>query len=240
MPNRTRLKALNASPRRSSRICSLIGNVFETGSQYRSVTSPSVSLVGDNSLFGYYGPVNGQRWNLTYAPAIPLFNNALRYQTLTLDARRYWDLTRGYTFASRILTGASDGRDAQTFRVGGYSTLRGYSDFDQLGNRVAIMNAELRFPFIQELGILGPIPIGVFNLRGAVFADAGFVWNKGDKLRLMHTFEGKRRLDDLKFGFGTGIRTSLYFLLLKVDAAWNTDFAGASQPRWHVSVGPEF
>ncbi len=217
-----------------------LGNFFETGSQYRSVTSPSVSLIGDNALFGYYGPVNGQRWNLTYSPAVPLFGDALRYQTLTLDARRYWDLTRGYTFAGRVLTGASDGKDAQTFRVGGYSTLRGYSDFDQLGTRVAIMNAELRFPFIQELGILGPIPIGVFNLRGAVFADAGFVWDKGDKLRLMHTFDGKRRLDDLKFGFGTGIRTSLYFLLLKVDAAWNTDFAGASQPRWHVSVGPEF
>jgi len=216
------------------------GNLGEAGSEYRSVTSPSISLVGDNSLYGYYGPVNGQRWNFTYAPAIPLSNGGLRYQTATLDARRYWNMTRGYTFAGRVLAGVSDGQDAQTFRVGGYSTLRGYSDFDLLGTRVSIVNAELRFPFIQELGILGPIPIGVFNLRGAVFADAGFVWYEGDELRLVHTFEGQRRLDDLKFGFGTGIRTSVYFLLLKVDAAWNTDFAGASQPRWHVSVGPEF
>ena len=184
--------------------------------------------------------MNGQRWNLTYAPAFGLFKNGLEYQTVTLDARRYWDLTHGYTFAARALTGMSNGRDAQTFRVGGYSTLRGYSDFDLLGSRVAILNAELRFPFIEQLGILGPIPVGVFNLRGAVFTDAGFVWNEGDKLRLTHTLDRRRRLDDLKLGFGAGIRTAVYFLILKFDAGWNTDLAGASQPRWHVSVGPEF
>jgi len=217
-----------------------IGNFFETSRQYRAVTSPAVSLVSDNTLFGYYGPVNGQRWNFTYAPSLPVLANGLEYETFTFDGRRYWDFTHGYTFAGRALLGASNGPDAQTFRVGGYSTLRGYSDFDLLGTRVAIVNAELRFPFIQELGILGPIPVGVFNLRGAVFADAGYVWNKGEPLRLTHVFEGRRRLDDMKFGFGAGIRTALYFMIVKVDAAWNTDWAGASQPRWHVSIGPEF
>ena len=216
------------------------GDFYQTASQFRSVTSPSLSLIGDNALFGYYGPVNGQRWNLTYSPSFALFKNGLEYHTVTLDARRYWDLTRGYTLAGRVLAGASNGRDAQTFRVGGYSTLRGYSDFDLLGSRVAILNTELRFPFIQELGILGPIPVGVFNLRGAVFTDAGFVWNEGDRLRLTHVSDGRRRLDDLKLGFGAGIRTAIYFLILKVDTGWNTDFAGASRPRWHVSVGPEF
>ena len=37
-----------------------------------------------------------------------------------------------------------------------------------------------------------------------------------------------------------GLRTALYFLILKLDAAWNTDFGYVSQPRWHFSVGPEF
>ncbi len=216
------------------------GEFFRSGSEFRSVTSPSVSLIGDNSLFGYYGPVNGQRYNLTYAPAFAWFDNGLAYQTVTFDARRYWDLTRGYTFAGRVLAGMSNGSGAQTFRVGGFSTLRGYSDFDLRGSRVAIVNAELRFPFIQQLGVVGPVPVGIFNLRGAVFGDAGVVWNPGDDLRLTHFVEGTRRLDDPRLGFGVGVRSAIYFLILKLDAAWNTDLRGASQPRWHFSIGPEF
>ena len=168
-----------------ARTCSATSS--QAATEYRSVTSPSVSLVGDNTLFGYYGPVNGQRYNLTYSPSFAWFDNGLAYQTVTFDARRYWDLTHGYTFAGRVLAGVSGGRNPQTFRVGGFSTLRGFPDFDLLGSRVAIVNVELRFPFIQQLGLVGPLPIGIFNLRGAVFADVGAVWNEGDELRLIET-----------------------------------------------------
>ncbi|HYM81305.1 MAG TPA: BamA/TamA family outer membrane protein [Candidatus Limnocylindria bacterium] len=216
------------------------GFLIRSGTEFRSVTSPSISLVGDNALFGYYGPVNGQRYNLSYSPSLALFDNGLNYHTFTYDGRRYWDLTHGYTFAARALGGVSTGRDPQTFRVGGFSTLRGYPDFDLLGSRLAIVNAELRFPFIQQLGLVGPVPLGIFNLRGAVFADAGVVWNGGEEVRLTRSSNGKLRLEDTKLGFGTGIRTAFYFFIVKLDAAWNTDFVGVSRPRWHFSIGPEF
>jgi len=217
-----------------------LGNASPQDKTFRSVTSPSVSLIGDNALFGLYGPVNGQRYNLTCGPSFAWFEHGLAYQTYTLDMRRYWDLTHGYTFAGRVLTGLSDGRDAQTFQVGGFSTLRGYRDFDLLGSRVAIVNAELRFPFIQQLGVVGPVPVGIFNLRGAVFGDMGAIWDRGQPLRFSRRVDGNRRLADPKLGFGVGLRTALYFLILKLDAAWNTDFGYVSQPRWHFSVGPEF
>src|SRR5206468_1339553 len=100
------------------------------------------------------------------------------------------------------------------------------------------------------LGLVGPVPLGVFNLRGAVFADFGAVWNKGDDLKLS-VISGKRRdftgsgapgepWNGAGFGFGGGIRTAVYFFILKVDAAWNTDFNRTSKPRWHFSIGPEF
>jgi outer membrane protein assembly factor BamA len=217
-------------------------NFFQVGREYRSVTSPSISIVGDNSLFGYYGPVNGQRYNLSYTPSLAVFRNGLEYQTVSLDARRYWDFTHGYTFAGRVLGGFSTGRDAQTFQVGGFSTLRGYDAFDVglAGSRLALVNAELRFPFIQQLGLVGPVPVGVFNLRGAIFGDAGVIWSRGDQVRMFHEFDGKRRLDTPKVGFGVGIRTAFLIGILKLDCAWNTDFAGVSQPRWHFSIGPEF
>jgi len=218
--------------------------------RYQSVTSPSVSLVGDNTLFGYYGPVNGRRYNLTYSPSLAVFDNGLEYHTVTADHRKYWDLTHGYTFALRTLGAYSGGRDPRTFFVGGFSTLRGFEDFSLEGNNVALANLELRFPFIQHLGLVGPVPIGIFNLRGAAFADVGAVWNRGDKLRLSVISEDRRDgviaggtsepFNGLGFGFGGGIRTALYFFILKMDAAWNTDFRNISKPRWHFSIGPEF
>lgn len=218
----------------------LNGDYFSSGREYRSVSSPSVSLVGDNSLFGYYGPVNGGRYNLSYSPAIALFDNGLAYHTVSADLRRYWDLTSGYTFGVRALAGASAGRDPQAFRIGGFSTLRGFRDFDLIGSRVALANVELRFPFIQQLGLVGPLPIGIFNIRGAIFSDAGVVWNEGDKLRLSSVIDGKRRLDSPYLSFGTGIRTYVIGLPIKLDVAWPTDFAETGKPRWHFSIGYDF
>jgi Tol biopolymer transport system component len=207
---------------------------------YRSVTSPSISLVGDNSLSSYYGPVNGSRFNLTYSPSVGLFSKSLEYQTLSFDFRRYWDLTNNYTFAFRTLDAGSWGRDPQAFRVGGFSTLRGYPDYDVIGSRIAIVNAELRFPFIQQLGLVGPVPIGNFNLRGAVFSDAGLVWNDGDPLRLTTTDVNGRHLASPRLAFGTGVRSLVLFALLKLDVAWKTDLNYVSRPRWHFSIGQEF
>ena len=216
------------------------GVFFEDGKEYRSVSSPSLSMVGDNTLFGYYGPVNGQRYNLTFSPSFALFDKALAYRTATVDVRRYWDLTRGHTLATRVLAGMSDGRDPQVFEIGGFSTVRGYKDFSILGSRIAIANLEYRFPFIQQLGLVGPLPLGLFNLRGAGFLDLGMAWNEDDPPRVSRMVDGHRRLDDLRLGYGTGIRTALYFFIVKLDVAWHTDFVDTSQPRWHFSIGPEF
>ena len=216
------------------------GVIFEGGKDNLSVSSPSVSLVGDNTLFGYYGPVNGGRYNLSFSPAFPVSGSGLSYQTGVLDVRKYWNLTRGHTFAARALVGVSGGQNPQTFEVGGFSTLRGYDDFSIFGSRVALANIEYRFPFIQQLGLVGPLPLGFFNLRGVGFLDFGDAWYPENSPRLLTTFDGRRRLDDLKVGYGTGIRTAFSFFIMKLDVAWNTDFASTSKPRWYFSIGPEF
>ena len=214
---------------------------FERGSrQFRSVTSPSLSLVGDNSLSSYYGPVNGSRYNLTFSPAFRISGNSLEYQTLSADFRRYWDLTSGYTWAMRGLAAGSWGRDPQAFRLGGFSTLRGYRDFDIVGSRALMVTQELRFPFIQQLGVVGPVPLGSFNLKGALFTDAGMVWNDGDPLRFTEVDERGRHLASPLLSFGAGIRSYVWFALLKLDVGWRTDLRDTSRPRWHVSLGPEF
>jgi hypothetical protein len=218
----------------------VFGVVVESGSETRTITSPSISFVGDNTLFGFYGPVNGGRYNFTISPAFPILPNGLEYNTVTLDARRYVDLTRGYSLAGRFLGGYSEGIDAQVFRVGGFSTLRGFPDFLITGTRMLVVNAEFRFPFIQQLGLVGPVPLGIFNMRGAAFADLGVVWSEAGGLRFSQTVDGRFQLVTPKMGFGGGIRTSAFFLILKLDMAWATDFNRVSSPRLHFSIGPEF
>jgi len=218
----------------------LPGSFVQTNQVYRSVSSPSLSLVGDNSLFGEFGPVNGGRWNLTYSPSFPVFPKALAYQTVTLDSRRYFDLSHGYTFAFRALGGTSGGRDPQAFRVGGFSTIRGFPDFDIIGTHLAMANLELRFPFVENLGVVGPLPIGNMRLRGALFTDFGEVWSGSVKPRLWEVDERGRHLVDPHFAFGTGIRTWLLGLPMKLDVAWATDLQHTNRPRWHFSIGPEF
>ena len=218
----------------------IFGDYVVTGRQFRSVSSPSLSLISDNALWGYYGPVNGHRSNITYAPALSWFEHALAYQTVMADLRSYWDLTHGYTFATRLLGSYSGGRDPQIFRVGGFSTLRGYSDFDLFGSRVAILNTEIRFPFIQQLGIVGPVPLGFFNLRGVGFFDAGLIWPDGERIQWESLRTNSAVQNGYAVGFGTGVRSALSFLLLKLDVAWGTNFVGVSRPRWYVSIGPEF
>jgi hypothetical protein len=218
-----------------------LGQVYVTGRQYPSVSAPSVALVRDNTLYGWYGPVNGQRSNLTYSQALPVVANALQYGTVTYDTRHYWDLTRGNTFAARVFVGRSDGPDPQTFQIGGFSTLRGYPDYSILGSRVALANLELRFPFIQQLGVVGPLPLGLFNLRGVGFLDLGSAWYRGAAPPLTYEdAQGRRRLGALKMGFGTGIRTTMFFMIMKLDVAWRSDLVDVSQPRWMFSIGPEF
>ncbi len=207
---------------------------------FRSVTSPALSLVGDNSLSSYYGPVNGSRYNLTYSPAFKVTSNSLEYQTVSGDFRRYWDLTSGYTWAMRFLAAGSYGPDPQAFRLGGFSTLRGFRDFDIVGTRALMMNQELRFPFIQQLGLVGPVPLGSFNLKGAIFTDAGMVWNEGDPLRFTAVDARGRHLASPLLSFGVGIRSYVWFALVKLDVGWRTDLRDTARPRWHLSLGPEF
>ena len=184
--------------------------------------------------------------NLTFGPALGVFQNALVYNTVTIDARRYWDFTHGYTFYTRMLGGWSSGQNPQTFRIGGFSTLRGYPDLDLLATSVMLTTVELRFPFIQQLGLVGPVPLGGLNLRGVVFADAGALWNQGQHLRLWQWNGGHPVLDDPRRGpgtgldFGTGIRTTFLYMIMKLDVAWPTNLEDVGRPRWNFSIGPEF
>ena len=225
----------------------LFGNLFKANTEYRSVTSPAVSLIGDNTLFGYYGPVNGVRYNLTYSPSFAVADHGLSYQTVTLDMRRYWDLTSGYAFFGRVLAGASGGTNPQTFRVGGWNTLRGYEDFSLL--RLAHRDHEHRaaLPVHPADGARGtgahrPVQPArrVVRRPGRGLVRRSTAAPHARRRRPPpHAQSGARRRHRAP-EFGTGIRTSFAFMILKLDVGWPTDFYNVSRPQWYFSIGPEF
>jgi outer membrane protein assembly factor BamA len=203
--------------------------------------SPGITFVGDTAQWGLFGPVSGSRWALSYSSALPVTHESLRFDTYWGDLRKYFRVASGYSFAFRLVGAASQGRDAQRFFAGGPYTLRGYEDFEFVGTRVAFLNSEFRFPFIERLGLVWPLPIGVSNVGGVLFFDIGAAWTDDQTFRPASRVGGFHL--DQKYGgaaFGAGIRTGISFILVKLDLAWRTDLNEVSGYRAHVSFGGEF
>ncbi|CAN5817407.1 basic secretory protein-like protein [soil metagenome] len=156
-------------------------NMFET----------SAALVYDNSLFGFTSPFAGQRYRFELSP---IFGQIQMVQA-TADYRRYL-FFNPFTIAVRGLHYGRYGRDFAAFRemyVGFPWFIRGYDPndverqcrqaggpcpLDQLGGqRIGVVNAELRFPLIRAL-VLGVAPIGFPPIEGFLFADAGTAWGQ--------------------------------------------------------------
>src|SRR2546425_4232624 len=157
-----------------------------------SYYGPQLALVHDNSLFGWVGPFAGSRWRLEASPSF----GAWQFTAGLVDWRRYF-FARPFTLAVRGLFYGRIGRDADLFRsfLGNPDLLRGYTagslinnecfasatqnscaQLDQLiGSRIAVANAELRFPLTRSL-VLGFLPVGLPPIEGAIFYDAGLAW----------------------------------------------------------------
>ena len=79
---------------------------------------PRASWIYDNSIFGFTGPIDGYRQDVSIT-ASPGWNTDFKFQTVKLDARKYWRFGRDYTLAVRGFFGSSQGKNAQKFFLGG-------------------------------------------------------------------------------------------------------------------------
>jgi hypothetical protein len=233
----------------------------------------SLSYVTDTALWGWTGPNNGGRseFNLTVSPKYDK-NNGLGFVTFRADIRKYIKFGKEYNLVYRLAGGISEGSEPQQFFLGGLDNwlnrkfrggriridqpediyfssfetpLRGTSYYEQAGNRFALMNLEFRFPMIRYLILGWPLPIGLQNVRGALFTDVGAAWEgKLGEYERFHAFKSSDGflpgLDDLLMGYGFGSRANLGFLLLRFDVAWKTDLQSTAKPQYYFSLGTEF
>ena len=241
----------------------------ETTTDNSGVTfvQPTLAYVKDNSLFGYTSNFYGSRYRLEVAPTI----GGWRFTQLTADYRRYIMIAFPFSVSVRALAMGRVGPDGGNFPVyiGNPDLVRGYTypsysvgecsaassssysgcpELDQLiGSRVAVFNAEFRFPLTRSL-VLGFLPVGFPPIEAALFYDAGLAWNSGSKL-----FRSRPDSADVATGrwpmtsYGVGIRINLLgFTVLRIDYAvplqrrYTNPEQTSKHGYWIVSLGPPF
>lgn len=163
-----------------------------------------------------------------------------QYIKTEFDFVKYWDLSRAKVLAMRsffgiaIPYGNSDNIPfVRSYYAGGSNDNRGWrpyslgpgrssavNDFNEANLKLAL-NLEYRFP------IAG-------NLKGALFVDAGNIWNVFDNVDDPDlTFNGLSSLKDIALGSGFGIRVDLTYFVLRGDLGFKTyNPAEEMSKRW--------
>ena len=227
------------------------------------IVSVAGHVVYDNALWGSVGPRVGNRMSIgvEYAPRL---GSTVSFTTITADFRQYIWVSPRVTLALRLAGGTSFGENAQQFFVGGtvphrrsygevkgpenilgfYTSyadmLRGYDFADLQGRRYGVASIEMRIPVVRTLSLDAPIPMTIYDGRGALFIDAGTAFDDLSSWRGATTASGFR-LEDLKLGIGVGFRVNLGLFLLMTDTAWRTDLNGISRkPIHYLTLGAEF
>ncbi len=205
------------------------------------VIAPAVSWVTDNTLWGYTGPVDGQRTMVGLETSQKLWGSGMVFTTGYADLRRYWRIAPRFLFATRLLAGASRGRDAQLFAVGGPYSIHGYEYDEFYGTRMAVANLEFRFPLIDRLDLALP-PLRIGGIRGALLFDLGAAWSDDRHFQLFQRSDDALvKTRDLRSGLGAGIRIGLYPFLVKLDFGLATNLGMISKStHTTITLGSEF
>lgn len=230
---------------------------------------PEVKLSFDNVLYGSLYPVDGWRMELglRFSPDMP--NSDRQFATLRTDIRRYFKVTREYSFALRASGASSHGKNPEQFLAGGignwlnYELEPGYiqllADYEDLyfsdyvlpvrgapyfaytGNHYAALNAEFRFPFIEYLSMRWPISVVLGNVRGQIFSDWVKTWDESQLAD--RTFADAMLTDqgNAYWGTGYGLRMNLGIFILRWDLAFDMSESQRWDNRKHLwSLGLDF
>lgn len=162
------------------------------------------------------------------------------YIKTEFDYIKYWDLSKEKVIAIRsffgiaipygnsnnipfsrsyFAGGSNDNRAWQPYRLGPGSS-GAINDFNEANMKIAL-SAEFRFK------ILG-------SLKGALFADAGNIWNVLDNITFKNaSFENVSDLKELALGTGFGLRYDLNFFVVRFDLGFKTyNPANETNKRW--------
>jgi outer membrane protein assembly factor BamA len=189
-----------------------------------------LSLISKTGNFPKNSDNNYEIFNLEYS----------EYIKTEFDYIKHWDLTKEKVFAVRTFFGiaipfgnsdnvpfsrsyfsggSNDNRAWQPYSLGPGSS-GASNDFNEANMKIAI-SGEFRFK------VLG-------SLKGALFADAGNIWNVLDNVTdEKSTFKNLNDLKDIALGSGFGLRYDLSFFVIRFDLGFKTyNPANETNKRW--------
>ena len=178
---------------------------------------------------------------------------------MEIDYRHYLRLGRWSVLGLRGTGIGSLGRDGLEYNLGGpawflpfypgynlnVGPLRGYAFSKFTGTRVALVNGEIRVPFIRNITFGWPGTFAIPAVDGAIFADLGSAWKKDQTLdpwplQSPHV-EVDPAAERVRLQGGVGFGLLVYFLApLNFEFARRTDFKDISGWHMHFSFGRSF
>ncbi|RTY86366.1 translocation and assembly module lipoprotein TamL [Flavobacterium sp. RSP15] len=191
------------------------------------------------TLLSAFAKTTNQKENVT--GNYEIFNlEYSEYLKTEFEYIKHWDLSKEKIFAFRSFFGiavpfgnsnyipfsrsyfsggSNDNRAWQPYSLGPASS-GAVDDFNEANMKIAI-SGEFRFK------ILG-------NLKGALFADAGNIWNVLDNVvDEKSTFTSFSDLKDIALGTGFGLRYDLSFFVIRFDLGFKTyNPANETRKRW--------
>ncbi|HWC64723.1 MAG TPA: hypothetical protein VG777_01470, partial [Thermoanaerobaculia bacterium] len=236
----------------------------------------SVTFTGDTALYTEAGPLAGHRYALSYSYTpdfksgtdtvgfdlqgrpITIKRGGTLTQSLSLDFRQYFRITKRSALAFRAFGVRSTGTIPDISYFGGIDTVRAYDFRSEIGTEVAFGNLEYRFPLIDRIILFGGLPLS--NIRGKVFVDVGAArldfgaklpwqfWNgSGHSITVADPVSGEDvtykpyQLINGKADYGWGFTLNLLGLDLHWDFAKRWDFRRTlSSFRTSFYIGAEF
>ena len=163
-----------------------------------------------------------------------------QYLKTEVDYIKYWDLSGSNVMAFRsffgiavpygnsnsvpfvrsyFAGGSNDNRGWFPYSLGPGST-QAINDFNEANFKIAL-NLEYRFPIVGDI-------------KGALFADAGNIWNVWDNVDdPKAVFQGFESLEELALGTGFGLRYDFSYFVFRLDTGFKT-YNPANEPsrRW--------
>ncbi|MCF7918583.1 MAG: BamA/TamA family outer membrane protein [Candidatus Cloacimonetes bacterium] len=197
------------------------------------LVAPKLSIVHDNTLYGYVGPIAGGKQYLSLQHS---FSTKKDYNMIYADLRNYKFFAKRYSWANRLIAAWTDSDEFTGFELTGFNGVRGFNDNDLDGKRKFLFSTELRYPLIDNLTLAFPFPIRMSGVRGSVFIDLGAVWDEEKDF----VFWNYAQLKDARMGIGFGPRFNLGFFILKFDIAWQTDLVNSSKPNYYFWLMEDF
>ncbi|MBM1108087.1 BamA/TamA family outer membrane protein [Aurantibacter crassamenti] len=152
-----------------------------------------------------------------------------QYIKTEFDYVKYWDLTKSQVIALRTFFGiavpygnADNIPFVRSYFAGGSNDIRAWTPYSLGPGRVDAINDfnEANLKIAASLEYRFPI---VGDINGALFADAGNIWNVFDNVEDPDaTFNGISSLADIALGTGFGVRYDFTYFLFRLDLGFKT------------------